>query len=95
MLAKKEKKCTEHPRYSPQNSKVNKLKFPSEGVSVPLGREKKAITSGEGMRDLGRKVMWWEGKLIRYCVRKKKESAEGMQKEWKQQLWEVRGGGTL
>ena len=31
--------------------KVNKLKCPSEDASVP---EKKAITSGEGGRDLGR-----------------------------------------
>jgi hypothetical protein len=27
--------------------KLNKLKCPSEDASVPLGREKKAITSGE------------------------------------------------
>ena len=56
MLAKK-KKSTEYPRYSPQNSKkVNKLKCPSEDASVPLGREKKAITSGEGGRNLGGKI---------------------------------------
>jgi hypothetical protein len=36
--------------------KVNKLKCPSEDTSVPLGREKKAIISGEGGRDLGGKV---------------------------------------
>ena len=35
---------------------VNKLKCPSEDASVPLGREKKAITSGKGGRDLGGKV---------------------------------------
>ena len=28
--------------------KLNKLKCPSEDASVPLGRQKKAITSGEG-----------------------------------------------
>ena len=28
--------------------KVNNQKCPSEDASVPLGREKKAITSGEG-----------------------------------------------
>jgi hypothetical protein len=28
------------------------LKGPSEEVSVPLGREKKAITRGKGRRDL-------------------------------------------
>ena len=36
--------------------KVNKLKYLSEVASVPLGREKKAITSGEGGRGLGGKV---------------------------------------
>ena len=36
--------------------KVNTLKCPREDASVPLGREKKAITSGEGERDLGGKV---------------------------------------
>jgi hypothetical protein len=35
---------------------VNKLMGPTEDTSVPLGREKKAITSGEGGRDLGGKV---------------------------------------
>ena len=29
---------------------------PSENTSVPLGREKKAITSGKGGKDLGGKV---------------------------------------
>jgi hypothetical protein len=36
--------------------KLNKVKCPSKDASVPLEREKKAITSGEGERDLGRKV---------------------------------------
>ena len=36
--------------------KVNKLKCSSEDTSVPLGREKKAIPSGEGGRNLGGKV---------------------------------------
>ena len=36
--------------------KVNKLKCPSEDISVPLGREKKAITSGEGRKELEAKV---------------------------------------
>jgi hypothetical protein len=35
---------------------LKKLKCPSENSSVPLGREKKAITSGEGKKDLGGKV---------------------------------------
>jgi hypothetical protein len=33
---------------------AEKLKYPSEDTSIPLGREKKAITSGEGGT--------WEGK---------------------------------
>jgi hypothetical protein len=48
-------------KYSSQK-KVNKLKCPIEDASVPLAREKKAITSGEGGRDLERKVdrgWWW------------------------------------
>ena len=59
-------------RYSPTElQKVNKLKGPSENASVPLGREKKAITSGEGRRDRGGKVDggWGrgrEGNLIWY-----------------------------
>jgi hypothetical protein len=36
--------------------KVHKLKCPSEDASVPLGREKKAITSGERRRGLEGKV---------------------------------------
>ena len=35
---------------------LNKLKGPTEDTSVPLVREKKAITSGEGGKDLGGKV---------------------------------------
>ena len=49
------KKCTEYPRYSPQNSKVNRLKGPSEDTSIPLGREKKATTRGKEGRELGGK----------------------------------------
>jgi hypothetical protein len=41
---------------STELKKVNKLKDPSEDDSDPLGREKKAITSGEGGKDLGVKV---------------------------------------
>jgi hypothetical protein len=33
--------------------KVNKLKCPSKDTSVPLGREKKAIPSGEGGSNMG------------------------------------------
>jgi hypothetical protein len=35
--------------------KINKLKDPSEDTSIPLGSEKKAITSADGGRDLGGK----------------------------------------
>jgi hypothetical protein len=37
---------------STELKKVNKLKCPIEGTSVPLGRRKKEIISGEGGRDL-------------------------------------------
>ena len=50
---------TEYPRYSLQNSelkKVNKLKCQNEIASVPLGKQKKAITRGKGRMDLGEKV---------------------------------------
>ena len=58
---------------STELKKVNKLKCPSEDASVPLGREKKTITGGEGGRDLGGKVNRWEGdgNLIWYWVREK------------------------
>jgi hypothetical protein len=36
---------------------VNKLKCSSEDTSVPLGGERKAITGGEGGKDLGEKVV--------------------------------------
>jgi hypothetical protein len=41
---------------SPELNEVNKMKCPSEDASVLFGREKKAITSGEGWRELGGKV---------------------------------------
>jgi hypothetical protein len=41
---------------STEFKRLNKLKCPCQNPSVPLGREKKAITSGEGGRDLGGKV---------------------------------------
>jgi hypothetical protein len=63
----------------------------SEDTSVPLGREKKEITSGERGRDIGVKVdgggekEWGkEGNLIWYWVREKNLSPEDHQKEWKQ-----------
>jgi hypothetical protein len=59
ILAKKKKRKKKYriPKIqSTELKKVNKLKCPSEDASVPLGREKKAITSGGGGRDLGEKV---------------------------------------
>jgi hypothetical protein len=41
---------------STELKKLNKVKCPSEDTSVSFGREKKAMTSGEGGRDLGRTV---------------------------------------
>ena len=66
--------------------KVNKLKGPSEDASVPLRREKKAITRGEGGRDLGGK---WDGEgrgeHDQVSVGgSRTEALEGQQKEWKQ-----------
>jgi hypothetical protein len=60
---------------------------PSEDSLVPLGREKKAITSVEGGRDLGVEVgpgrgSGGEGNLIWYWVREKDCNPEGQQKEW-------------
>ena len=54
---------------------------------MPLGREKKAITSRDGERDLGGKVdegLGGEGNLIWYCVRENERNHEGQQKYWKQ-----------
>jgi hypothetical protein len=45
-----------HEIQSTELKKVNKPKGPCEDISVALGREKKAITSGEGGKDLGGKV---------------------------------------
>jgi hypothetical protein len=52
---------------STELKKLNKRKCPSEDASVPLGREKKAITSREGGRNLRGKVegvrsLWEKGK---------------------------------
>ena len=51
--------------------KAQQAEVPNEDTSVPLGREKKAIISGEGGKDLGGKVgRDWrgEGNLIWYWV---------------------------
>ena len=56
---------------STELKKVNKLKCPSEKASVLLGREKKAITNGEGGTWEGKWIGWGEGNLIWYWVREK------------------------
>jgi hypothetical protein len=70
---KKERKKYRIPKIqSTEFKKVKKVKCPSEDASIPLGREKKAITRGKGGRDLGEKVDGWrreEGNLIWYWVR--------------------------
>jgi hypothetical protein len=57
LFTKKKKKKKKKKKYripkieSIELKTVNKLKSPSKGVSVPLGKEKKAITSREGRRE--------------------------------------------
>jgi hypothetical protein len=84
ILAKKQKqtnnkkKCRIPKIQSTELKRLKKVKCPSKDASIPLGIEKKAITSGEGGRKLGGKVdgalgrEWWgEGNLIWYWVREK------------------------
>ena len=47
--------CRIPKKQSTELKKVNKLKGPNEDASVSLGREKKAITTGEVS---GRKMGW-------------------------------------
>jgi hypothetical protein len=59
---KKKKKKYRIPRIqSTEFKKVNKLKGPNEDTSIPLGREKKAITEGWGQKEGG----IWVGKGTR------------------------------
>ena len=51
--------------------KVNKLKGPCEDASVPLGREKKATTRGEGETWKGKGMVGGEGNMIGYWVGEK------------------------
>jgi hypothetical protein len=51
-ISQKKKKYRIPKIQSTELKKINKQKGQSEDTSVPLGREKKAITSGEGGRDL-------------------------------------------
>jgi hypothetical protein len=52
--------------------KLYKLKCPNEDSSVLLVREKKAITSGEGVRNLGGGNGGGKGNLILYWVSRKR-----------------------
>jgi hypothetical protein len=59
---------------STELTKVNRVKGPSKDTSVPLGKEKKAITREERGKDLGGKVDWGgsgEGNLIWYWMKEK------------------------
>jgi hypothetical protein len=60
-ISKKKKKYRIPKIQSTELQKVNKLKGPSEDIWVLLRREKKAITRGEGERDLEGKGAWWGG----------------------------------
>jgi hypothetical protein len=66
------------PKIQSTELKKDKMKCPSEDALVPLEREKKAITSGEGGRTWEGKWMGvgvrggeGEGNLICYCLREK------------------------
>jgi hypothetical protein len=75
---KKKKTYRIHKIHSIEFKRLNRLKCPSEDASEPLGREKKAITSGEGEREETWEGMWMglgavvdRGDLIWYWVREK------------------------
>ena len=52
----------DYPRYSPQNSEVNKLKGSSEDASVPFVKGKKGTTREEGGIFEGKGMGWgWRG----------------------------------
>ena len=56
---------------SSELKKVNRMKDPSKDASLPLEKEKKAITSGDGGRDLGELERRGEGSLIWNLVRER------------------------
>ena len=76
---------------------LNKLKCPSEDTSIPLGREKKSITSGEGGKVLGGKVYrvvgeWGvQGNMIWYWVRERTEAIKARRKNVNRQPQEIGG----
>jgi hypothetical protein len=84
---KKQKPYRIHKIQATEFKRPNKLKCPSEDASVPLGREKKATTSGEGGRDLG------EGNLIWYWVRERTEAHRACRKNGNRKPQEIGGWG--
>jgi hypothetical protein len=84
------------PRIQSTKLKVDKLKGPSEDTSIPLGREKKAITGGWGRRP------GWEKGTRRgrgeqdqvLGEENRTEFLRASRKNGNRQPWEV-GGGTL
>jgi hypothetical protein len=71
--------------------KVNKLKGPSEDAPVPLGREKKAITSGEGHWRGSRQGRKWGGTWSSIGWGKRTEALRASRKNGNRQPWEVGG----
>jgi hypothetical protein len=69
-ISQKKKKVQNTQDTLHRTQEVNKLNCQNEDFSVPFEREKKAITSGEGGRDLGGKG-GGEGNMIWYWVREK------------------------
>ena len=65
---KQNKSIRIHKIQSTDFKRLNKLKCPSENALVPLGREKKEVTNGEGGTWKGKWIMWRtvgvEGNLI-------------------------------
>jgi hypothetical protein len=62
-ISQKKKKKYRIPKIqSTELKKINNLKCPSEDASVPLGKEKKAITRGERRRDLTWEGKWMDGR---------------------------------
>jgi hypothetical protein len=90
-IIKKKIQNTQHT--VPRTKKVNKLKGTSEDASVPLGREKEAITSGEGGRVLGGKGDGLWERVIQSGIGwgKRSEALRASRKKGNRQPWEVGG----
>ena len=81
---------------STELKKLNKLKCPSADASVPLGREKKAITSGEGgngrVSGQGRGTRGEKGTLSGIGSVKRTEALRASRKNVNRQPQEIVGG---